>query len=81
MPDAVDRRFADLTVRIDRTLCIGSGNCMKAGPDLFEFDEERICAFRPAAPGHDRDHVLESCRVCPVGALLAFAEDGTQLVP
>jgi ferredoxin len=81
MDDLRERRIGDVTVRIDRGVCIASGNCMKLGPEVFEFDAERVCSFRPGEPSIDRERLLESCRVCPVDALLAFAADGTRLVP
>ena len=81
MADFLERRIGDVMVRIDRTVCIASGNCMKVGPEVFEFDAERICSFRAGEPAIERVRLLESCRICPVDALLAFAADGTQLVP
>lgn len=74
MADTQERRISGLTVVIDRDLCIGSGNCVKLAPEIFELDATGIVTFRgnaPDAPGIDRDRLLESCRVCPVDALAA----------
>ncbi len=81
MPDFVDHRFGDITVRIDRGLCIGSGNCMKVAPEVFEFDDGSVVALKENAPDIDRDRLVESCRVCPVDALTVLAKDGAQIVP
>jgi ferredoxin len=82
--DLRERRIGDLTVRIDRGLCIASGNCMKLAPEVFEFDVERVCSFRDKAtegPSIDRERLLEACRVCPVDALLVFDAQGRRIVP
>ena len=81
MSDFADRKFEDITVRIDRGLCIGSGNCIKVEPQAFEFDDEGIVAFR-AEPGQiDRGRLIEACEVCPVDALFVLDADGKQIVP
>src|SRR6187455_1139199 len=49
MSKIVEKKIGELTVRIDRELCIGSGNCVKVAPDLFELDEEVICSFAAGA--------------------------------
>lgn len=81
MSDHVQRAFGDLIVRIERGLCIGSGNCMKVAPDVFEFDDGSVVAFKENAPDIDRDRLIESCEVCPVDALIVLAKDGAQIVP
>ena len=45
-----ERRIGDLTVNIDRDACIGSGNCIKVAPELFELDDESIVVFARNAP-------------------------------
>ncbi len=81
MSDRVQRRFGDLTVRIDREICIGSGNCVKVAPELFELDEETIVAFVPGAADIPREKVLDACEVCPVQALIVTDAEGRELVP
>ena len=81
MGDFVERKIGDLTVRIERDTCIGSANCIKSAPDLFQLDDEKICAFTPNPGNTERDVVLEACRVCPVDALYVIDAAGTQLVP
>ena len=50
MSDYVERRFGDLTVRVNRFTCIASGNCTKIAPEVFFIGEERIVTFRDDAP-------------------------------
>jgi ferredoxin len=81
MGDLVERRIGDLTIRIDRGTCISTGNCMKLAPEVFEFDAEKICAFRDPVGDVERDRLIEACHVCPVDALIVIDAAGKQLVP
>ena len=62
MSDVVEKRIGELTVRIDRELCIGSGNCVKVAPDLFELDEDVLCSFAPAAESTPSDKIIDACK-------------------
>jgi ferredoxin len=79
--DVVERRMGDLTVRIDRLLCVGFGDCIDGAPELWEFDDQGIVAFRDPPHELDRDRLLASCGACPVDALSVHGPDGAQLVP
>lgn len=81
MDETRERQISGLTVRIDRTLCIGSGNCVNLAPEIFEIDEENLVAFREETPDIDQGRLIEACAICPVDALLAFDADGEQIVP
>ena len=80
MSDVVERRFDDLTVRIDRTLCVGFGGCVELAPDAFDLDDDDV-AFFVASGRVDRGRLLKACETCPVDALLVFDRDGRQIVP
>jgi ferredoxin len=79
--DFLERKVGALTVRIDRTTCIGTANCAKVAPELFVLDDERIVTFCEPSTEIPADRVVEACDVCPVDALSAFDEDGRRLVP
>ena len=79
--DLVERKIGDLTIRIDRGTCIGTGNCMKVAPEAFEFDAENIVAFQGNPAAIERERLIEACQVCPVDALTVIDADGNQLVP
>jgi len=76
-----ERPLAGLTIKIERDLCVGFGDCIEVTPDVFEFDEEGIAVFKEGNPDLDRETLLESCASCPVDALTALDEEGTQIVP
>jgi ferredoxin len=81
MTDFTERRIGDLTVCIDRRTCIGSGNCIKVAPALFQLDDEGIATFGAGAERTDRETVIEACSVCPVEAFRVTDATGDQVVP
>lgn len=70
-----------LTVKIDRLLCVGFGDCIEVAPEAFEFDGEGIATFRREADEVEESRLVEACDLCPVDALVVVDEDGVQLVP
>lgn len=76
----ITRRVGDLTVTIDRLLCVGFGDCIDEAPEAFEFDDEGIAIL--TSPGEvERDRLLRACEICPVDAITVTDADGRQLVP
>jgi ferredoxin len=75
-----EKVIAGLTVRIDRTLCVGFGDCIDLAPDAFVLDDEGIAVFT-TSDEVVRERLIEACGACPVDALTVLAEDGRQLVP
>ena len=81
MSEAADERvIGGLRVRIDRTLCVGFGDCVTASPEAFILDNEDIAVFR-APETVDRACLLKACASCPVDALTVWDESGEQIVP
>lgn len=81
MTDFEERKVGSLTVRIDRSTCIGTSNCAKIAPDLFVLDDESIITFREPQAEVAADLAVEACGVCPVDALAVFDADGRQFAP
>lgn len=81
MESVVERRIGAYTVRIDRLLCVGFGDCIEVAAELFAFDDEGIVRFLDDAPAIDRQRLILACDICPVDALTLIDEDGAQLVP
>ena len=79
--DCIEKTIAGLTVRIDRTLCVGFGDCIERAPDVFELDGEGLCTFKEPAGPVDRDRLLAACDACPVDALAVLDETGRTIVP
>ena len=55
----------------DREICIGSGNCVRLAPAVFDQDDDGRVAL---VPGGDPDSVAAdvdmAVAACPVGALM-----------
>ena len=80
MADTQECTVGGLTVRIDRTLCVGFGDCVEAAPEAFALDAESVAVFvRPEDT--ERERLLAACRTCPVDALVVLDARGEQIVP
>ena len=80
MSDTEECVVGGLRVRIDRTLCVGFGDCVKEAPEGFKLDADGVAVFvtPDAVP---RDRLLRACDACPVDAITVWDADGSQLVP
>lgn len=80
IPDVDQRQVGDWIVRIDRTLCVGFGECVDAAPAAFALDGDDLVVF--AEPGESaREQLVEACEVCPVDAITIHDENGSQIAP
>ncbi|MEV5539736.1 ferredoxin [Saccharopolyspora shandongensis] len=63
-------------IRIDQSICVGSGTCTSIAPDLFQLDEDdRSCPPAGALPAQPR--LIEAAELCPTGAIdVVDAETG-----
>ena len=77
----IDERTAgEYTVRIDRSLCVGFGDCIDAAPAAFDLDAESIAIFRN--PGEESsDRLFAACAACPIDALSLHDPSGHQIAP
>ncbi len=80
MSDGEERLVGGLRVRIDRTLCVGFGDCVKEAPEGFKLDADGVAVF-VAPDAVERDRLLHACDACPVDAISVWDESGKQLVP
>ncbi len=76
-----ERTIGGWTVRIDRLICVGFGDCIQGADPWFELDDEGIAVFRPEEEGRDPASLLEACRACPVDAMTVIDAGGRQLAP
>jgi ferredoxin len=81
MDDTRERSINGKTMRIDRTLCIGSGNCTNLAPELFVIRQDNIVDFQDETPDIEAGRLEEAASVCPVDALILEDENGEQIVP
>ena len=77
---AAERVVHGLRVRIDREICVGFGDCVKAAPEAFQLDGENLVLFlEPELV--DREQLLAACDACPVDAIIVWDAEGRPLVP
>lgn len=76
-----EQTFDGLRIHIDRTRCIGTGNCVNVAPEVVELGADQIVTFCDDAHAVAHVRMVQACRVCPVDALSAYDEDGNQLAP
>lgn len=74
------RRVGELTVRIDRSLCVGFADCITTAPEAFELDDEGVAIFK-RPDDVPRWRLLEACAACPVDALTVLDEDDHAIIP
>jgi len=79
--DFEERTLDGLTIRVDRLLCVGFGDCIEVAPEAFEFDDDGIATFKEDADEVARERLLQACERCPVDALLVFDAGGRQVIP
>jgi ferredoxin len=64
-----------IEVTVDRSQCIGSGDCVDTAPDVFQLDDEdKAVVVDP--DGASLDDVLTAAGNCPVSAIFVIGEDG-----
>jgi len=74
-----ERVVGDLTIRIDRSICVGFGHCIDEAQEAFRLEDDNLVTF--AEPERvTRDRLVAACEACPVGALSAVTASGEQLV-
>jgi ferredoxin len=80
MDELTERIVHGLTIRIDRSLCVGFGDCVEEAIEAFRLDDEGVVVF--AEPERvARELVLRACDACPVDAITVTDAEGRQLVP
>jgi ferredoxin len=64
-----------IQVTVDRSLCIGSGDCVDTVPDVFQLDsEDKAVVVDP--DGAPVDDILTAASNCPVSAIFVVGEEG-----
>jgi ferredoxin len=80
MGDLDERQVGELRVQIDRTLCVGFGDCVDAAPEAFALGADDVVVF-VAPESVTREQLLRACASCPVDALSICRADGASLFP
>jgi ferredoxin len=73
MPELSQQNRIEITV--DRSLCIGSGDCVDTAPNVFQLDQEdKAVVVDP--DGAYVDEIVQAAANCPVSAIFVVGEEG-----
>lgn len=77
----VTRRIRNLTMRIDRNICIGAATCVAIAPKAWALDDEAKAIILDTAPEESDETLLEAAKGCPVMAIILTDANGKQIFP
>ncbi len=65
-------------ITVDRTRCIGAGNCVFTAPAIFDQNEDdgRVVLLAETVAGADAERAAAAVRQCPSGAIAMREEAG-----
>jgi ferredoxin len=72
--------MAKLSITVNKTRCIGSGDCVETAPAVFQLDAEGKSEVIDASGAAD-SVIVSAARSCPVKAISVVDEAGVQLFP
>jgi ferredoxin len=75
-----ERSIGRLRARIDRTLCVGFGDCITEAPEAFALDENDVVVFLSPESVNPLQ-LIRACASCPVDAITVWDEEGNILAP
>lgn len=76
-----ERKIRTLTMKIDRSLCIGAATCVAIAPKAWTLDNEAKAIILDTAEEETGEVLLEAAKGCPVMAIIITDEYGKQLFP
>lgn len=77
----VIRKIRNLTMRIDRDLCIGAATCVALAPKAWALDDEAKAIILDTTEEETAQALLDAAKGCPVMAIFITDENGKQLYP
>lgn len=71
----------NLTVVVDRDLCIGAATCVAIAPKTFVMDSEAKAVIINTIEEELDDIIIDAARGCPVAAIIITNEKGEKVFP
>jgi ferredoxin len=78
--ECLEAAMAKLSITVNKTRCIGSGDCVETAPAVFQLDDAGKSEVIDAAGASD-PVIVSAARSCPVKAITVVDEAGVQLFP
>jgi ferredoxin len=70
-----------MRARVDAQTCQSSGNCLRAEPEVFEWDDDHLARVKADAPPREAARLAEIARNCPAMAIVLVDEGGGEVDP
>ncbi len=77
----VKRKIRKLTMRIDRSLCIGAATCVAIAPKAWALDNEAKAIIIDSADQESDEILIEAAKGCPVQCITITDDTGKQIFP
>ena len=69
-----------MKVKVDRSLCVGVGNCVAVASSVFKLDEQnKAVVLDSSSVGEDK--LMSAAESCPVNAIIVEDDQGQQVYP
>lgn len=69
-----------MKVTVDRSLCVGIGNCSALSPKTFKIDTDNKIGYYDV-PTVTKERVINAAKSCPVMAITIEDDDGRIICP
>lgn len=77
----VKRKIRNLTMKIDRDVCIGAATCVAIAPKAWTLDDEAKAIILDTAQSHTDEELINAAKSCPVMAITITDDNGKQVFP
>lgn len=71
----------DLTITVDRDLCIGAATCAAIAEKAFGLDEDAKAIILDTADQEKEETIIEAAKSCPVLAIIIEDKTGKRVFP
>lgn len=79
---SVVRTIRNVTMKIDRNLCIGAGTCVALAPKAWALDSEAKAIILDTSSEESDQALMDAAKGCPVAAItITDSATGKQLFP
>jgi len=71
----------NLSIHIDRDLCIGAATCLAIAPEVYALDNEAKAIIIDSAANDSDQNIIDAARACPTAAISITDKDGNKVFP
>lgn len=75
------RKVGNITVTVDKDLCIGAASCVAVAPKTFALDNEAKAIILDTAIEDTSENIIDAAKSCPVAAIIIHDDIGKQIFP